>query len=110
MISQTFVRYLAAALLAAGQAAPAPAQTRTPSLPVNSPFLGGVPDPPAAGPLQLSIAETIRRALDHNLGVLEAEERIGLAEGARRIALSWVRNGARETPARSAWAHGRGRS
>ena len=50
------------------------AQVR-PSLPPDSPFAGGVPQSVAtADTLSLSIAEVIKRALDHNLGVLLAEE------------------------------------
>jgi outer membrane protein TolC len=93
VISTTSKRFVAAALVACGIAAPvrARAQTRMvmPSLPAASPFMGGLPDP-AASPqvLQLSIGEAIRRALDHNLGVLQAEERIDRAQGARWLALS----------------------
>jgi outer membrane protein TolC len=59
------------------------------SLPLDSPFRGGVPT--AAGTpdaLPLSIAEVIKRALDHNLGVLLEEERANGATGARTVALS----------------------
>jgi outer membrane protein TolC len=80
-----------AALLAAALAVPAAAQTRSiaPSLPADSPFLRGVPDPvPSPQPLALSIGDAIRRALDHNLAVLDAGDRIDAARGARWIALS----------------------
>jgi outer membrane protein TolC len=80
-----------AALLAAAVAIPVGAQTRSiaPSLPPGSPFLRGVPAPAlSAQPLSLSIADAIRRALERNLAVLEAEERLGSAHGARLIALS----------------------
>lgn len=65
-------------------------QTRpsVPSLPTNSPFLGGVPTGTrTAEPLPISIAEAIRRALDHNLGVLQAEEAVNRATGTRWLAL-----------------------
>jgi outer membrane protein TolC len=59
------------------------------SLPPNSPFRGGVPQGMAiADSLSLSIAEVIKRALDHNLGVLLAEEGANGATGARTVALS----------------------
>jgi outer membrane protein TolC len=61
----------------------------TPTLPSNSPFMGGVPTgTPTAAPMPLSIADAIRRALEHNLGVLQAEEAVGRASGARWVALS----------------------
>lgn len=67
------------------------AQTRlsVPSLPTTSPFMGGVPTGTrSAEPLPISIADAIRRALEHNLGVLQAEEAVNRASGARWVALS----------------------
>ena len=53
-----------------------------------SPFLGGVPmGTRTAEPLPISIADAIRRALDHNLGVLQAEEAVNRATGTRWLAL-----------------------
>ena len=59
------------------------------TLQTTSPFLGGVPAGAAtADPLKLTVLDAIARALDHNLGVLTAEESLGRARGARWIALS----------------------
>jgi outer membrane protein TolC len=58
-------------------------------LPPGSPFAGGVPQGvPTAQPLQLTVREIIRRALEYNLGVLLSEESVSRAAGARRIALA----------------------
>jgi outer membrane protein TolC len=58
-------------------------------LPPGSPFAGGVPEgPPTTETLQLTVADIIRRALEHNLGVLLSEESLSHAGGARWIALS----------------------
>src|SRR5262245_19792054 len=78
------------------QPAPPSQPTRTvttpaPSMPGTSsnPFLGGVPSGSlSADPLKLTILDAIVRALQHNLGVLTAEEALGRAGGARWIALS----------------------
>jgi outer membrane protein TolC len=67
------------------------AQSRlsTPALPSNSPFMGGVPTGTAStDAMPVSIADAIRRALEHNLGVLQAEEAVDRATGARWLALS----------------------
>jgi outer membrane protein TolC len=56
-----------------------------------NPFLGGVPTGAvSAEPIHLTVIDAILRALDHNLGVLTAEEALGRARGARWIALSQV--------------------
>ena len=58
-------------------------------LPPNSPFAGGVPQGAATSEtLQLTVADIIRRALEHNLGVLLSEESMAHAGGVRRAALS----------------------
>jgi outer membrane protein TolC len=63
--------------------APAAAQT------LPDPFRGGVPAGTATpATLRLSVLEVISRALDHNLGVLLAEERAERRRGTRRVALS----------------------
>lgn len=55
----------------------------------TSPFLGGVPSGAATlEPLKLTVVDAILRALDHNLGVLTAEEAVGRARGKRWVALS----------------------
>jgi outer membrane protein TolC len=52
-------------------------------------FLGGIPSgEPTTEPLPLSIADTINRAIDHNLGVLLAGEEVDRARGARWRTLS----------------------
>ncbi len=67
----------------------APPTTTAPG--TTSPFLGGVPSGTvSAGPIRLTVIDAILRALDHNLGVLTAEEALGRARGARWIALSQV--------------------
>jgi len=63
------------------------AQTRSTAA-VSPTFFGGVPSGTAsATPLQLTILETINRALQHNLGVLDAEEAVNRARGTRWTAL-----------------------
>ncbi|MEQ1758743.1 MAG: TolC family protein [Vicinamibacterales bacterium] len=58
-------------------------------LPANSPFRGGVPDGLATpDTLPLSVAEVIKRALEHNLGVLTSEDAVEHARGSRRLALA----------------------
>jgi len=78
-----------ALLLSWPAAAAAQSRLTPPALPSNSPLLGGVPTGTAtAEPIPLSIADAIRRALEHNLGVLQAEEAVERATGARWLALS----------------------
>jgi outer membrane protein TolC len=72
-------------------ACPAAAQVRSPAPapPSGSPFLGGVPQGTAtATPVALTISDVIYRALDHNLGVLLAEQDTQTARGARWLALA----------------------
>lgn len=81
------------AALAASQ--PASAQTQTPapssqparSAPLAVPpgtFLGGVPTGETTGAVEkISVVAAISRALEHNLGVLTAEQNLGKAQGAR---------------------------
>ena len=74
-------------------ATPARGQTR-PALqpPPNSPFLGGVPQGTAtAEPLTITVADAIRRALEHNLAVLTSEQGVDRAQALRRVALSELR-------------------
>jgi len=64
------------------------AQVR-PSLPPDSPFAGGVPQGMVTSEtLKLSVLDVIKRALDHNLGVMLAEEGANGATGNRAVALS----------------------
>jgi outer membrane protein TolC len=77
-------------------ASPAAAQTRerqssgAQSGPApTSPFLGGVPSGTLSPePLTLTVVDAITRALEHNLGVLAAEEALGKARGTRWQSLS----------------------
>jgi outer membrane protein TolC len=72
-------------------ASPASAQLRTaaPSLPETSPLMGGVPTGSAtAEPIRLTVADAIFRALEHNLGLLLAEQNTQGARGDRWAALS----------------------
>ena len=63
-----------------------PASPQAP--PATATFLGGVPAGTATPePFTLTIVDAIRRALEHNLGVLTAEQDIGRAAGARWRAL-----------------------
>ena len=65
------------------------AQARLPALPRDSPFGGGVPNGLVTSEtVALSVADVIKRALDHNLGVLLAEQGESRSAGARTVALS----------------------
>lgn len=78
-----------ALILAIPRAGGAQIRMPGPTLPPNSPFMGGVPTGTAKSePIPISIAEAIRRALERNLGVLEAEEAVNRSTGARWLALS----------------------
>jgi outer membrane protein TolC len=56
---------------------------------ISPPFLGGVPSgTPNATPLSLSILDAINRGLQHNLGLLNAEDAADRAKGARLTALA----------------------
>ncbi|HEX4347537.1 MAG TPA: TolC family protein [Vicinamibacterales bacterium] len=60
-----------------------------PSLPSTSPFMGGVPSGQVTpGTMPLSITDAISRALQHNLGLLLADNAETRAKGARWDALS----------------------
>jgi outer membrane protein TolC len=57
--------------------------------PASGPFLGGVPSGTATDGVQtITVVQALTRALEHNLGVLTAEDNLGRAQGARRRALS----------------------
>ncbi len=79
---------------AAAQGPPMPAsQTPTSRSSLTTPpasiFLGGVPSGVrTADTISINVVDAIRRALDHNLGVLTAEQEIGRAAGARWRMLS----------------------
>ena len=66
-----------------------PAMAQVTALPRNSPFAGGVPSGTAtAQPITLTITQAVIRGLEHNLGVLLAEEGAASVNGDRLIALS----------------------
>ena len=66
----------------------ASAQIR-PSLPLDSPFAGGVPEGALVKEsLPLTVADVIERALRHNLGVLMSEQGTERASSARAVALA----------------------
>jgi outer membrane protein TolC len=73
-------------LLVALAASTVPSRAATQTL---SPYQRGVPSgSPTAEPLALTVADAVRRALEHNLGLILAQERLGEASGARLQALS----------------------
>jgi len=68
----------------AGSAVPSRAMSQT-----LSPYQRGVPSgSPTAEPLALTVADAVKRALEHNLGLILAQERLGEATGSRLQALS----------------------
>jgi outer membrane protein TolC len=77
----------AAAQVQVSPAPPVPSTQPTRSLPLAVPpgtFLGGVPSgdvSPTA--LKITVVAAIQKALEHNLGVLTAEQSLGKADGAR---------------------------
>src|SRR5690348_1055656 len=67
----------------------APIAVPVPTLPSGSPFMGSVPTGTVTSePLQLSLKDTVQRALQHNLGLLLQEQTAEVARGARWRALS----------------------
>jgi outer membrane protein TolC len=57
--------------------------------PASATFLGGVPSgQPTPNVITISILDAMKRALDHNLGVLLAEQQVGHAAGTRSRALA----------------------
>lgn len=87
--STTSFLFLAAFLICVGPVAAQQDTRPARQLPPGSPFAGGVPEgPPTTETLQLTAADIIHRALEHNLGVLLSEESLSRAGGDRWIALS----------------------
>jgi outer membrane protein TolC len=65
------------------------APSRVPSSLQSSPFLGGVPAGTAtAEPIPLTILDAIFRGLEHNLGLLNAQDSAARAQGTRWTALA----------------------
>jgi outer membrane protein TolC len=72
------------AAASAGALCPAPAGAQTPG-----PYQRGVPSGTASPePLALTVADAVRRALTHNLGLILAEQRVAAAGGTRLKALA----------------------
>lgn len=81
-------RILNAILLIAAAAIPAAAQDGI-TLPRNSPLNGGVPSGIATeAPIRLTIVDAVTRALQHNLGILLAEQTNNNLNGERLMTLS----------------------
>src|SRR5215831_20303067 len=77
-------QYVPPATMSAPAAPPPTFTTRVPP----APFLGSVPSGTAtAEPIKLTLLDAINRALDHNLGILLADESKDRAAGARWRAL-----------------------
>jgi outer membrane protein TolC len=67
---------------------PSPGSTRTGGL-QSSPFLGGVPSGTATSePIRITVLDAISRGLEHNLGLLNAQDAASHAEGTRWTALA----------------------
>lgn len=70
---------------------PSPALAPPPTLqrPASGPFLGGVPSGEVTGNVEtITVVQALTRSLEHNLGVLAAQNNLGHAQGARWRALS----------------------
>jgi outer membrane protein TolC len=78
------IAFLLTATTVSAQVASEPRSTAS----IPPPFLGGVPSGTVSPtPLMLTILDTINRAIQHNLGVLNAEETVDRAKGTRWTAL-----------------------
>jgi outer membrane protein TolC len=95
--SLTFLFALTAAISPVFAQAPTPPPPTTSaqparSMPLSVPpgsFIGGVPSGEVTGTVdKLTVVTAITRALEHNLGVLTAEQNLGRAQGARWRTLS----------------------
>ncbi len=68
-------------------AIPPPPPLQIPAM--SGPFLGGVPSGAPTGTVEtITVVQAVTRALDHNLGVLTAQESLGRAQGVRWKVLS----------------------
>lgn len=87
-VLSTVLLLLAAAVPTRAQGPGAVVRRTSPPQPV-SPLLRGVPTGTVSSePLTLTLVEVLRRALEHNLGLINAETAAARAAGERRIALS----------------------
>lgn len=76
-------------LAAAVALTPAPASAQSPAVALPETFLHGVPaGQRQAAPLALSLADAVARGLEHNLVILEQEQRVSSADGGRWKTLS----------------------
>jgi outer membrane protein TolC len=83
------LRFVVLLLFVSATAAAAQDRPGVPIPAPTSPFWGGVPTGTASPQaLALSLYDALHRALDHNLGVLSAEDAVDRAHGARRLALA----------------------
>jgi outer membrane protein TolC len=95
-LTTVFAIAMAVTLPAAAQIQPPPQQPSSSPAPASLQmppsiqiFQGGVPSGlPTGETITIPVLDAIRRALDHNLGVLLADQQIGRANGERWIALS----------------------
>jgi outer membrane protein TolC len=95
-LTTVFAIAMAVTLPAAAQIQPPPQQPSSSAAPASLQmppsiqiFQGGVPSGlPTGETITIPVLDAIRRALDHNLGVLLADQQIGRANGERWIALS----------------------
>jgi len=79
----------ATSLLAAQEQIAAPLAPPTLQRPVTGPFLGGVPFGDVTPNVEtVTVVQALTRSLEHNLGVLSAQNNLGRAQGARWRALS----------------------
>jgi outer membrane protein TolC len=94
MLLVAFVRSLPASAQAPAPTPGSSPQPRGSSTSTQAPlplstFLGGVPSgEPTSGVITITVVDAIRRALEHNLGLLTADAQLGRAQGARWRALS----------------------
>jgi outer membrane protein TolC len=76
-------------LLSSAASAQTAIQMPGPQLPRTSPFAGGIPSGTAtAAPIELTIVQAILRSLEHNLGLMLAEQDTASAKADRWTALS----------------------
>jgi len=73
----------------AGASQPSAPPLQIPTSITSQTYLGGVPSGTATGEtITITVIDAVKRALEHNLGVLTAEEQLGRAQGAHWLALA----------------------